>query len=191
MKTLTRSLALLALGCAAAFAAPKDDPVTKPLRVVINAVRESRDPLALKQFAADPQGEFLLGDNWKKGTDAQRKEFTDLFQTLFAKTAFPAIRENFQHLDQVNYEPSTVNGDKADVNSTILINHPLKKQELKVHYKLVKDKGSWKVIDAIVLGDSMLGDVKQQVDDIFKSGGWDALLKAMRDRAKELASKPL
>ena len=169
-----------------ALAAPKDE-LSKPLKTIINSVRYGKDLAALKAFAGDEQGKFMVADSWSKGTDAQRKEFQDLFLQLFAKIAFPKIRKNFENLDTVLYEEPTVTGDTAAIASTILINHPLKKQELKVKYTLIKQGPSWKVIDVAVLGDSMLAGIKEdQIQPILKEGGWDALLKAMREKASEL-----
>jgi len=176
---LTASLSLMT------GASPKAE-VSKPLKTVVNSVRYGKDKMALKFFAADEQGKALLGDDWAKGTDAQRKEFSELFQQLFAKMAFPKIRKNFENLDTVLYENPDIKGNTAQISSTILINHPLKKQELKVSYTLVKE-GGWKVVDVSVLGDSMLKGIREdQIIPLMKEGGWDGLLKAMRDRNAEL-----
>ena len=179
------SLALLVAG--PAIAAPKDE-VSKPLKTVIQAVRFGKDPLAVKQFAGDDQGKMLLGDDWAKGTDAQRKEFVTLFHALFAQKAFPNIRKNFENLDTVLYDEPTLSGDKAEIGSTILINHPMKKQELKVTYNLIKAKAGYQVVDVTVKGgNSMLTDIRDdQVQPLLKEGGWDGLLKAMRDKSAEL-----
>jgi phospholipid transport system substrate-binding protein len=185
------TLAALLVGFGAFAASPKDE-VSKPLKTVVQSVRFGKDQAALKNFAGEEQGKLLLADEWAKGTDEQRKEFVTLFHTLFAKIAFPKIRKNFENLDTVLYEEPAITGDKAEIGSTILINHPLKKQELKVKYKLVKDKGAWKVIDVSVLGDSMLKGIREdQIVPIMQKGGWDNLLKLMRERAKELESVPL
>jgi phospholipid transport system substrate-binding protein len=169
-----------------ALASPKDE-LSKPLKTIVNSIRYGKDLAALKSFAGEDQGKFLVAESWSKGTDAQRKEFQDLFFQLFAKIAFPKIRKNFENLDTVLYEEPTVTGETAQLASTILINHPLKKQELKVKYQLVKQGKEWKVVDVAVLGDSMLTGIRDdQIQPILKEGGWDALLKAMRDKAQEL-----
>jgi phospholipid transport system substrate-binding protein len=176
---LTASLSLVT------NASPKDE-VSKPLKTVVNSVRYGKDKMALKLFAGEAQGKALLGDDWAKGTDAQRKDFVALFHTLFAKLAFPKIRKNFENLDTVLYENPEIKGDTAEMNSTILINHPLKKQELKVRYTLQK-QGGWKVVDVAVLGDSMLKGIREdQIVPLMKEGGWEGLLKAMRERDAEL-----
>ena len=69
----------------------------------------------------------------------------------------------------------------------ILINHPLKKQELKVKYETVKQGAGYKVIDVAVLGDSMLTGIRDdQIRPIMKDGGWDNLLKLMKEKNAEL-----
>jgi phospholipid transport system substrate-binding protein len=189
MKAL-RSLSLLATLALAlpALAAP-NEAVTKPVKTVVQSVRYNKDDLALKQLANEEQGRFLLGEDWSKGTDAQRKEFTRLFTSLFSKIAFPKVRENFKNLASITYEDPAVEGDKAKVKSTIVIEHPMKKQEMKLQYSLVKEKADWKVVDVAVLGDSMLTGIRDdQVRPIMKQGGWDHLLDLMRKKEAELAA---
>lgn len=198
LNTRIRTLPLLvALTLAVpALAAPPNkatnEAVTKPVKTVVQSVRYEKDLKALENLGSDPQGLFLLGDEWTKATDAQRKEFTQLFQSLFAKMAFPKVRENFKNLDSITYDEPQVTGDKALVGSTIFINHPLKKQEMKLKYAVEKVAGAWKVVDVSVLGDSMLTGIRDdQVRPLFKEGGWDGLLGAMRAKNNELASVKL
>jgi phospholipid transport system substrate-binding protein len=186
---LLTPLALLAAPAAAAEAHPE---IVKPLKVVVGAVRFAQDKAALKHFAALEQGKRLLGSDWEKGTEAQRKEFLEVFQVLFAKMAFPKVREDFKYLDAVTYGDPELSGEIAHVNSVVSIQHQLKKQEYKLRYELVKDAGAWKIVDVAVLGDSMLKGIKEdQVDPIMKEGGWPHLLDLMRQKAKELESVTL
>lgn len=188
MNAPLRTVSLLAALCFAvpALAAP-NEAVSKPVKTTVQAVRFGKDDLAIKNFGGEQQGRFLLGEAWDKGTDAQRKEFVTLFHSLFAQIAFPKVRENFKNLAAINYEDPTVEGDTARVASTVVIEHPLKKQELKLKYTLMKDKAAWKVVDVAVLGDSMLTGIRDdQVQPLLKEGGWDALLGAMRAKSEEL-----
>ncbi|WNG20979.1 ABC transporter substrate-binding protein [Cystobacter fuscus] len=192
MNTRLRSLTLLAslVLCMPALAAPPNEAVAKPVKTVVQSVRLSKDDLALKQLADEEMGRFLLGDDWAKGTDTQRKEFTRLFHSLFAKIAFPKVRENFKNLQSITYDAPTVEGDKGNVSSLVIINHPMKKQEMKLKYAVVKDANAWKVLDVFVLGDSMLTGIRDdQVRPIFQQGGWDHLLDMMRKKDAELSKK--
>ena len=64
--------------------------------------------------------------------------------------------------------------------STVLIDHPLKKQVMKLHYTVVKEAGAWKVLDVKVLGASMLEDLRSQAAELQSKGGFEAVLAAMR-----------
>jgi phospholipid transport system substrate-binding protein len=184
------ALTVTLLSSAAALAA--NEEVVKPLKTVVGSVRYGRDLAALKLFANEEQGKLLLADDWEKGTAEQRKEFTQVFQVLFAKLCFPKVRKNFENLDSITYDAPTVTGDTAEVPSVIFINHPLKKQEIKLTYALI-NKSGWKVIDVHVKGDDpMLKGIREdQIIPIMKEGGWPHLLELMRAKAKELESQPL
>ena len=188
MNARLRSVPLLAALVLAlpAFAAP-NEAVSKPVKTVVQSVRYGKDLAALKNFGGEQQARFLVGADWDKATEAQRKEFVQLFHNLFAKIAFPKVRENFKNLASITYEDPEVTGDEAKVASTVVIDHPMKKQELKLKYALAKDKAGWKVVDVTVLGDSMLTGIRDdQVIPLLQEGGWDALLEAMHKKAKEL-----
>ncbi|MEN9799011.1 MAG: hypothetical protein RL653_2707 [Pseudomonadota bacterium] len=172
---------LLATPVLAAAADPK-----KSVSDVVNNVRYARDLKALSLFGTDAQGAFLLGDDWKKGTDAQRKEFSELFKVIFGKVAFPRVRENFKYFGSFTTEEPKVDGKGGELGSVLLLDHPVKKQEMKLKFTLVNDAG-WKVVDVAVAGDSMLKGIRDdQIRPIMKDGGWDNLLKLMREKAKEL-----
>lgn len=183
--------ALLATGAVQA-AGPQDAAVKKPVSAIIGNVRQSRDLKALEHFHFEEQGKYLLGDEWAKATDAQRKEFKELFARIFGKVAFPKLRQNLQHLATMPFGAIKVEGDKAQVEQLLVIMHPLKKQELKLKYDVVKDKNAWKVVDVAVLGDSMLKGIREdQIVPMMKQGGWDNLLKIMRAKDAELKEVPL
>ncbi|MBM4381203.1 MAG: ABC transporter substrate-binding protein, partial [Deltaproteobacteria bacterium] len=182
MRTLlARSAALAAalLLATPALAAGAED-VKKPVTLVVNNVRFGKDLKALSLFGTDAQGAYLLGEDWKQGTDAQRKEFGELFKTIFGKVAFPRVRENFKHFGSFTTGEPKVDGKDAHLSYVLLLDHPVKKQEMKLKFTLVND-GGWKVVDVAVAGDSMLKGIREdQIVPIMKEGGWDNLLKLMR-----------
>ena len=188
---MTRMIVWL-LGLVALYSldARADEPLEKPVNKLVKSVRYKQDELALKSLDGEAEGEVLVGDAWAKGTDEQRKEFVSLFHQLFAALAFPKIRESFELLDTTLYEPAKAQGDRAELRSTLVINHPLKKQEIKVKYDLKRGKEGWKVVDVTVLGagsPSMLTGIRDdQVRPLLNAGGWDRLLGVMRSRLDQL-----
>jgi len=193
MNACLRTVPLLAalVVSTSALAAP-NEAVAKPVKTVVQSVRYGKDLTALKHFGGEQQAKFLLGDAWDKATEPQRKEFVQLFHNVFAKIAFPKVRDNFKNLASITYEDPEVTGEEAKVASTIVIDHPMKKQELKLKYSLAKAKDGWKVVDVAVLGDSMLTGIRDdQVRPLLKEGGWEAVMKALREKDQELAKVQL
>lgn len=179
---------------AGASASKQSRAIEKPVRTLITAVRYGKDSLALKALDGKTQGALLLADDWSKGTPEQQREFVQLFHELFAALAFPNIRRNFEHLETILYEKPKVDGAKARVSSTLVILHPLKKQEIKIEYEILNPgSGKWRVVDVTVLGTgrgSMLESIRtDQIEPIMAEGGWDHLLKLMRERSAEVKAK--
>lgn len=160
------------------------NPVEKPIRTLIGAVRFGKFPMALTALDGETQGKLLLGDDWAKGTPAQRAEFVKLFHAVFAKQALPKIQKNFEHLESMVYDAPEIAGDTASIKSVVTILHAMKKQELKLKYKMQKVGADWKVVDVAVLGDSMIKSIREdQIVPIMKEGGWNKLLELLRQKA--------
>lgn len=197
MTALARSTLCLAALLAAGPALAAGDAVGKPINTLVQAIKLERDELAFKQFASDEQGKRLVGEaEWAKATPEQKKEFIALFDKLFARLGFPKFREYFKYLDAVNVGQSKTAGAKAFADTVIVINHPLKKQELKVKFELLKAAGAWKVVDAEVQGmgmKSMITTIREDngLPALIQKGGVGALLEKMRQTLKEVeASQP-
>ncbi|WP_208419967.1 Tgt2/MlaC family protein [Paraflavitalea devenefica] len=155
--------------------------VLTPIKKLVVQVRTSKDAQALKQLDMESISRYLLADYHAKATPQQLSEFASLFQALFSKIAFPRIRENFKDLASIIYETPEVNGHEATVASMVVIDNPVKKQELKLIYTMVKTSKGWKVKDVAVLGGSMLTGIRDdQVRPLLDAGGIDHLLQEMR-----------
>jgi phospholipid transport system substrate-binding protein len=167
----------------------REDSVQRVVKQLVLAVREGRDADALRFMDLEGQARFLFGDDGSKITDAMRNEFTTLFGRVFAAIAFPRVRENTKNLVAITYEPAEVSGDEARVRSTVVLDHPLKKQEMKLDYLLHKTAAGWRVFDLRVLGDSMITAIRDdQVRPMARDKGWDAVIAALRAKDAELAS---
>lgn len=161
--------------------------VTQPVKTVIQQIRAGKDDQVFKNVDMYQVSKYLLGADYEKATDQQRTEFNSLFQALFAKIAFPKVRDNFRKLAAINYENPQVAGNEAKLASLVILDNPLKKQEMKLKYSLVKSAQNWKVADVAVLGSSMMESIRNdQVTPLLKEGGMEHLLQVMRGKNKEL-----
>jgi phospholipid transport system substrate-binding protein len=182
------SALLAALLAIAAPAAASDADVEKPIKTFIGAVRYGKDEVAKKLIDGEAQGRVLLADHWDSGTAEQRKEVVALFANVFSAIAFPKLRENFQKIETIVYGKPAVDKDRAELDSTLVVLHPMKKQEIKVRYTLSKTKSGYKLVDVTFAGDkSVLANIRDdQIQPLFAEGGWPKVLEALREKSKEL-----
>jgi phospholipid transport system substrate-binding protein len=177
---------MLALFVAApAYAAGE---VEKPIKTFISAIRYGKDEVAKKLIDGEAQGRMLLSDSWDAATAEQKREFVTLFADVFSATAFPRLRDNFQKIETIVYGNPIADKGGAEIDSTLVILHPLKKQEIKVRYALSKTKAGYRLVDVTFAGDkSMLTNIRDdQIAPLFAEGGWPKLLDTLRTRSKEL-----
>jgi phospholipid transport system substrate-binding protein len=182
----------LALACSipARFASAADD-VEKPIKTFISAIRYGKDEIAKKLIDGETQAKLLTGDAWAQGSAADKAELVSLFQVVFQGIAFPKLKDNFQKIETILYDKPKLEKEMAEIDSTLVVLHPMKKQEIKVRYLLSKSKAGYKLVDVTFQGDkSMLTNIKDdQVTPLLAEGGWPKLLEALRERAKEINAK--
>jgi len=193
------SLALLSFGLLgptssqAAIGAAQKKSLEKPVRTLISAVRYGKDDLAIKQLAGASQGEALLPEAWKGASPKDKGLFVERFHGLFAALAFPKLRANFEHLETIVYDKHEQKGGRASLESTLVILHPLKKQEIKVRYDLVKTSKGWQVLDVGILGagrpSMLIGIRDEQVNPLLEEGGLSGLLAQMQLRLEQVRQK--
>lgn len=184
------SLAIaLALVSTPAWAGPPSPE--KPVKTFVNAIRYGKDDLALKQVDGETQGQLLLGTTWAQGTADQKLEFIKLFHKIFQAAAFPKLRDNLQKIETILYDAPKAEGAHTLLTSTLVVLHPMKKEEIKVHYLLSGNKAGYRLVDVTFEGDqSLLTNVRtEQVEPLLKEGGWPNLLTQMRTRVAELDAR--
>jgi len=179
-------LALLAPAHARA-ASEADEAIQKTLKGLVNSIRYGKDDLAAQKVAFRSMGPQLLTDEWGKFSPAEQAEIGRGLETIVRALSFKKGREMFQYLDALLFEPARIDGDKAKAKSTIVVHRDLKKAEIIIDWVLVKEAGTWKVLDTIMLGESTLAGLRDdQVKPLFRQGGTPAVMKALRDKVAEV-----
>jgi phospholipid transport system substrate-binding protein len=124
---------------------------------------------------------FVLGPYWRTATDAQRDEFTKLFEAYIIHAY--VVRFSAYAGQQLKVTGSRPEGDNALVNSVItgVSNSP----PVKVDWRVAKLSPGYKITDVIVEGVSMAVTERQEFASVIQRGGGqlEALLKALRERS--------
>jgi phospholipid transport system substrate-binding protein len=139
---------------------------------------------------ADQQTDFptlarlSLGQYWRSLSDSQKAQYVKEFEGYMSST-------HAHVFDQYVDEDVIINGDHAEqrgdytVQSTIVENQSeagRKKEVAKVDYRLRQQDGRWKIIDVNIDGVSMAMNFRSQFQDIMANGGFDRLIKLLREK---------
>ena len=137
-------------------------------------------------FQADFDGpgiaRFVLGRYWRSASEQEQQEFLKLFEDY-------VIFVYGTRLSNFNGETFKVRGSRADESGTVVstdIISPGGEAPIKVDWRLVTDKGAFKINDVIIEGISMLVTQRSEFASVIQRHGGQVggLLELMRERTR-------
>jgi phospholipid transport system substrate-binding protein len=141
-------------------------------------------------FQADFDGpgiaRFVLGRYWRSASEQEQQEFLKLFED-YVVFVYGTRLSNF------NGETFKVRGSRTDESGTIVstdILSPSGEAPIKVDWRLVTDKGAFKINDVVIEGISMLVTQRSEFASIIQRHGGQVgeLLAMMRERARTVSA---
>ncbi len=141
---------------------------------------EQLNAIWLEAFDVDSIGRAVLGKNWKKATDEQRKAYMELFPKYVAKLY--AIQ-----FSDYSGETFVVKGSKATTGGTIVtaaIDRP-NGEPIKLDFIVQSGGQGLKITDVKVEGVSLLVTKRSEFDSVVGQKGIDGLIQALRQKVGE------
>lgn len=197
-KLIAASVALLAalatfapsapqLACAATdpAAAVVEQTTSKVIAVLVDkglSTEEKRkrvEDVVLQNVDFETLSKLVLARNWSRFTDSQRGEFMDLFKNHLAMTYGRNVDTYKNEKVQITGTRPETGGD-ATVKTKIL--RPGGGGDILVDYRLRQRDGSWKIIDVVIEGVSLVSNFRSQFQDVVASGGPERLLALLREK---------
>jgi phospholipid transport system substrate-binding protein len=133
-------------------------------------------------FDVQAIGKFALGPYWNTASEAQRKDYMDLFEAMIVQV-YTTRFENYS--GQVLKVDSSVSGGNKD---SIVSSQILQKDgpPINLQWRVRDEGGALRVVDVIVDGISMSVTQRSDFSSIIQNGGGtiDALLSSMREHQK-------
>lgn len=148
---------------------------------VAPAEREVRVRKLLRtNFDIDTISKFALGTYWRGATDAQKKEYTSLFENMIVKTYA-------QRFEDYKGQTFKVTGETA-ANKDVIVNSQILQAggpPVNVDWRVRGSGKNMKIIDVMVEGISMSVTQRSDFAAVIQRGGGnvDALLKSLRERS--------
>ena len=131
---------------------------------------------------------LAAGRFWRDATPDQQKQLTDQFRQLLVFTYSGALS---QVKDQtVEFKPLRADPTDTDVEVRSQVNQT-RGEPIPLNYRVAKGPQGWKIYDINVLGAWLVETYKGTFASEISKGGIDGLIKALTDKNKKLAAKPL
>ena len=124
-----------------------------------------------------------LGQNWNKLNAGQQEEFIKLFksilETAYADKITSYTDEKVIFKDEISLSEKTV-----EVPTVIVA----KTSEIPINYRLLQEKGRWKVYDVVIEGVSLVNNYRTQFREILAKKTPEALLDILRKKVGDARS---
>lgn len=175
-----------------AFATPTDDvkrTVDQVVRIVADKEmkkHEQKRRQALKNstsliFNYGEMAKRSLGKHWNPRSEAERKQFVDLFATLL-ENSYASKIESYNN-EKIVYIKELIDGNYAEVKSKVITT---KRDEFTLDYRMLNEKGKWMVYDVVIEGVSLVSNYRSQFNRIITANGYGELLKKLQSKNDEL-----
>lgn len=131
---------------------------------------------------------LAAGRFWRDATPEQQKALTEQFRSLLVFTYSGALS---QVKDQtIDFKPLRADPTDTEVEVRSQVNMP-RGEPIPLNYRVAKGPQGWKIYDINVLGAWLVETYKGTFASEISKGGMDGLIKALTEKNKKLASKPL
>ena len=131
---------------------------------------------------------LAAGRFWRDATPEQQKALTEQFRQLLVFTYSGALS---QVKDQtVEFKPLRADPGDTDVEVRSQVNQA-GGEPIPLNYRVAKGPQGWKIYDINVLGAWLVETYKGTFASEISKGGIDGLIKALTEKNKKLAAKPL
>ncbi len=158
---------------------------TEQFKTDIDAKKAELRKIINPRFSYKQMSMRSLAKHWNKKSDAEKKEFVDLFSKLL-ENSYATKLESYSN-EKIKYGEEIIKGKYAMVKTEIVRSDGV----INVDYKMIQEQGNWKVYDFVIEGVSMIKNYRSQFNRIIKKDSYEGLKSKLRDKIKGLADDDL
>lgn len=134
------------------------------------------------RFDFEEMARRSLGANWKEATEAQQKEFVQIFSDLLARTYLSKIETVKPGMVKVDSE--SVEFPRAIVKTSVTN----KGDTFPIDYKLMNNDGAnWKVYDVVIENIGLVSNYRNEFAGIIRKEKFDGLMVRLREKTQNQA----
>lgn len=187
------SFVALADAAPAAPGTPPDQVVQETAKSIFDTVNKDKAELEkdhdklyevvgkslLPHFDFALASQLVLGGEWRKASDAQKKEFQDAFYSYLIRSYADALVKGNYSERNIQIQPYHPGSDpnRAQVMTKVL---PPNGQPIEVDYQLRNENGEWKAFDVVIEGISYVQSYRGQFGPEIQAKGLDELIQRLK-----------
>ncbi|NJN70610.1 MAG: ABC transporter substrate-binding protein [Nitrospira sp.] len=148
-------------------------------------LRRMLEEIAADRFDYAEMSKRVLGKYWKSLTEAEQKEFVEVYQGFLSDTYAGRIDDYTGRKQDVRYLTERKEGSYAEVRTELRSD----KTTLPMDYRLLLKEGRWAAYDIIIDGVSLVSNYRSQFQKIIRESSYQELVKKLRERTMTEAKK--
>jgi phospholipid transport system substrate-binding protein len=148
------------------------------------AKRTRIEEIAYANFDFERMAKLALARSYKKLDETQRLEFQQEFRRHLALTYGRSIETYSDEDIEIGNSRTHKNGDETVAGKVV----GGKNDGATLDWRMRRRDETWKVIDVVIEGVSMIANFRAQVQDIVKKKGPAALIEQLREKNNAAAS---
>lgn len=136
------------------------------------------EAVAYSHFDFTTMSKLVLARNWRRFSPEQQEEFIVEFKRLLS-------RRYGTRLDRYSDEGVEVNGEKPESRGDVTVLTEVVGGSFEgatINYRMRQMGGTWKAIDVVVEGVSLVSSYRTQFRDLLGNGSTASLLERMREK---------
>lgn len=134
--------------------------------------------IAFERFDFPIMARLVLKRSWLRFSKEQRKEFVKEFREYLA-TSYG------NRIERYHQEKVDVTGDRLEPRGDVTVMTKIKggpADGIEIDYRMRDRHGTWKVIDVVIEGVSLVQNFHSQFSDILSKGGPEELLRRLKEQ---------
>ena len=151
-------------------------------RALSEAERLARvEAIAYGHFDFSAMSRLVMGRNWKRLSQDQQATFMTEFKVLLS-------RNYGRRLDRYGDEKVDIVGARSEPRGDATVLTKIvggQFDNFEINYRMRPREGTWKGIDVVIEGVSLVSSYRDQFKDIMGRGGPERLLERMREKNAE------
>jgi len=141
--------------------------------------RKQVEDVVLERVDFETLSKLVLARNWTRFTEPQRAEFMRLFKNHLSMTYG-------RNVESYKNEKVQITGSRPENGGDTTVKTKIVRggggNDILVDYRLRQRDGTWKIIDVVIEGVSLVSNFRSQFQDVVASGGPERLLALLREK---------